>query len=141
MPVTLKESLFIMRLPPAHLRHRLSAFAAAALACGALTAASAETSDTAAKAGGPLCLAPAKPGGGMDQTCKLIQKALGGNDMQISYLPGGIGAVAWNSIISQRKAEPDTLVAYSGGSLLNLAEGKFGKSSTADVRWVAGIGT
>ncbi|WP_188568885.1 Bug family tripartite tricarboxylate transporter substrate binding protein [Undibacterium terreum] len=86
------------------------------------------------------CLAPAKPGGGMDQTCKLIQKALG-SDMQISYLPGGIGAVAWNSVITQRKAEQNTLVAYSGGSLLNLAEGKFGKSSVADVRWVAGIGT
>jgi putative tricarboxylic transport membrane protein len=41
---------------------------------------------------------------------------------------------------SQRRAEPDTLVAFSGGSLLNLAQGKFGKASADDVRWVAALG-
>ena len=41
-------------------------------------------------------------------------------------MPGGIGAVAWSSIVSQRRAEPDTLVAFSGGSLLNLALGQTG---------------
>ncbi|MDO9192159.1 MAG: tripartite tricarboxylate transporter substrate binding protein, partial [Undibacterium sp.] len=87
------------------------------------------------------CIVPAKPGGGMDQTCKLVQHALPANEMEISYLPGGVGAVAWSSIISQRKAEQNTLVAYSGGSLLNLAEGKFGKSDASNVRWVAAIGT
>ncbi|MES2073850.1 MAG: tripartite tricarboxylate transporter substrate-binding protein [Pseudomonadota bacterium] len=104
------------------------------LSCNALAA------DAAKAAPASTCLAPAKPGGGMDQTCKLVQKALGSNEMRISYLPGGIGAVAWNSILTQRKAEANTLVAYSGGSLLNLAEGKFGKSSAGDVRWVAAIG-
>ncbi|MFZ6815137.1 Bug family tripartite tricarboxylate transporter substrate binding protein [Undibacterium sp. Rencai35W] len=87
------------------------------------------------------CIVPAKPGGGMDQTCKLAQKALGAHALQVSYMPGGVGAVAWTSIITQRSAEANTLVAYSGGSLLNLAEGKFGKSTTGNVRWVAGIGT
>jgi putative tricarboxylic transport membrane protein len=42
--------------------------------------------------------------------------------------------------VSQRRAEPDTLVAFSGGSLLNLAQGKFGKATAGDVRWVAAIG-
>ena len=87
------------------------------------------------------CIVPAKPGGGMDQTCKLLQHVSPANEIQISYLPGGVGAVAWSSIISQRKAEQNTLVAYSGGSLLNLAEGKFGKSDVSNVRWVAAIGT
>jgi putative tricarboxylic transport membrane protein len=43
-------------------------------------------------------------------------------------MPGGIGAVAWHTLVSQRASEPNTLVAFSGGSLLNLAQGKFGKA-------------
>lgn len=87
------------------------------------------------------CIVPSKPGGGFDQTCKLARKALEGQvPLRLSYLPGGIGAVAWSSIVSQRRAEPDTLVAFSGGSLLNLALGKMGRSSVTDVRWVAGLG-
>jgi putative tricarboxylic transport membrane protein len=87
------------------------------------------------------CIVPSKPGGGFDQTCKLARKALEGQDaLRLSYMPGGIGAVAWSSIVSQRRAEPDTLVAFSGGSLLNLALGKLGRSSVSDVRWVAGLG-
>ncbi len=87
------------------------------------------------------CIVPAKPGGGMDLTCKLAQQATVSQPMQINYLPGGVGAIAWTTIITQRKAEANTLVAYSGGSLLNLAEGKFGKSDASHVRWVAAIGT
>jgi len=87
------------------------------------------------------CIVPSKPGGGFDQTCKLAQKGLEGSAaLRLSYLPGGIGAVAWNSIVSQRHLEPDTLVAFSGGSLLNLALGKFGRYTSADVRWVAAVG-
>jgi putative tricarboxylic transport membrane protein len=90
------------------------------------------------------CLVPSKPGGAMDLTCKLAQKALQARPdaprLKLSYLPGGIGAVAWHTMVSQRRAEPDTLVAFSGGSLLNLAQGKFGKASPDDVRWVAGLG-
>jgi putative tricarboxylic transport membrane protein len=91
----------------------------------------------------PECIVPSKPGGGFDLTCKLAQKGLqlSGGDMRISYMPGGIGAVAWNLVASQRRAAPDTLVAFSGGSLLNLAQGKFGKGSANDVRWVAAVGT
>lgn len=91
------------------------------------------------------CIVPSKPGGGFDLTCKLVRKGLeqsGDKDaaMRIAYLPGGIGAVAWSIVVSQRRAEPDTLVAFSGGSLLNMALGKFGRAAPSDVRWVAGIG-
>lgn len=98
---------------------------------------------------GPLdkteCIAPAKPGGGFDLTCKFVQRALTegkyiADPMRISYMPGGIGAVAYNAIVAQRPAEPNTLVAFSGGSLLNLAQGKFGRYDERDVRWVAAIG-
>ncbi len=116
-----------------HFRSFRLALPALVLVCSLGTA---QASDSKAQ-----CIVPAKPGGGMDQTCKLVQHALPANEMEISYLPGGVGAVAWSSIISQRKAEQNTLVAYSGGSLLNLAEGKFGKSDASNVRWVAAIGT
>ncbi|MFL6674850.1 MAG: tripartite tricarboxylate transporter substrate binding protein [Massilia sp.] len=98
-----------------------------------------------ARAREPECVIPSKPGGAMDLTCKLAQKALparpGAPKLKLSYLPGGIGAVAWHTLVSsQRRAEPDTLVAFSGGSLLNLAQGKFGKATAGDVRWVAAMG-
>ena len=99
---------------------------------------------------GPLdkteCIAPAKPGGGFDLTCKLAQSALTdgkyiSSPMRVSYMPGGIGAVAYNAIVAQRPAEANTIVAFSGGSLLNLAQGKFGRYSENDVRWLAAVGT
>ena len=97
-----------------------------------------------AHAADPECVIPSKPGGAMDLTCKLALHALQGQPgaprLKLSYLPGGIGAVAWHTLVSQRRAEPDTLVAFSGGSLLNLAQGKFGKASADDVRWVAAMG-
>ena len=98
---------------------------------------------------GPLdkteCIAPAKPGGGFDLTCKLVQSAMMdsktiSDPMRVSYMPGGIGAVAYNAIIAQRPAEPNTIVAFSGGSLLNLAQGKFGRYSETDVRWLSVVG-
>jgi putative tricarboxylic transport membrane protein len=98
---------------------------------------------------GPLdkteCIAAAKPGGGFDLTCKLAQSALQNanlikDPMRVTYMPGGIGAVAYNAIIAQRPAEPNTIVAFSGGSLLNIAQGKFGRYSENDVRWLAGVG-
>ncbi|MCB1996794.1 MAG: tripartite tricarboxylate transporter substrate binding protein [Burkholderiaceae bacterium] len=103
----------------------------------------------AAALAGPLdkteCIAPAKPGGGFDLTCKLVQSALMdgkyiADPMRITYMPGGIGAVAYNAIVAQRPGENNTIVAFSGGSLLNLAQGKFGRYSENDVRWLAAIG-
>ncbi|NDP37416.1 MAG: tripartite tricarboxylate transporter substrate binding protein [Rhodoferax sp.] len=92
------------------------------------------------------CIAAAKPGGGFDLTCKLVQQALMqgkyvSDPMRITYMPGGIGAVAYNTIIAQRPAEAGTLVAYSGGSLLNIAQGKFGRYNENDVRWVSAVGS
>lgn len=105
---------------------------------------------SAAAQAGPLdkteCIAAAKPGGGFDLTCRLAQQALMqgkiiSDPMRISYMPGGIGAVAYNTIIAQRPAEANTLVAFSGGSLLNLAQGKFGRYNENDVRWVSAVGS
>ncbi|MBW0171821.1 MAG: tripartite tricarboxylate transporter substrate binding protein [Hydrogenophaga sp.] len=104
----------------------------------------------AANAAGALekteCIAPAKPGGGFDLTCKLVQSALVegkyiADPMRVTYMPGGIGAVAYNTVVAQRPDSANTLIAFSGGSLLNLAQGKFGRYTENDVRWLAAIGT
>ena len=57
--------------------------------------------------------------------------------MRITYVPGGIGAVAYNLITERRPAEPNTIVAFSGGSLLNIVQRKFGRHTEDDVRWLA----
>jgi putative tricarboxylic transport membrane protein len=80
----------------------------------------------------PECIAPASPGGGFDLTCKLAQSALVNEKlltkpMRVTYMPGGVGAVAYNAVVAQRPADAGTLVAWSSGSLLNLAQGKFGR--------------
>jgi putative tricarboxylic transport membrane protein len=90
------------------------------------------------------CIAPAKPSGGFDLTCRLAQSGLRSgplkDSLRVSYIPGGIGAVAYNAIVTQRPAEARTIVAFSSGSLLNLAQGKFGNHTENDVKWVAAIG-
>ena len=45
----------------------------------------------------PECIAPAKPGGGFDLTCKLAQSGLKetkqlDKPMRVTYMPGGVGA-------------------------------------------------
>ena len=94
----------------------------------------------------PECIAPAKPGGGFDITCKLAQSGLKDSGLlkaplRVTYMPGGIGAVAYNAVVAQRPKEAGLITAWSSGSLLNLAQGKFGRYDENDVRWLAAIGT
>ena len=117
---------------------RLAAFAIA-LTCSVSAVAAEEPAR-------PECIAPAQPGGGFDLTCRLAQSALKDSHalkrpLRIVYMPGCIGAVAYNNIVAQRPAEAGSIVAFSGGSLLNLAQGKFGRYSADDVRWLAAVGT
>lgn len=88
------------------------------------------------------CVVPAKAGGGFDLSCKLAQQMLAADRaVQLSYLPGGIGALAYTTVVTRRPNDPSMIVAFSSGSLLNLAQGKFGPHTEADARWVAVVGT
>ncbi|AGI23207.1 tricarboxylate transport protein TctC [Pseudomonas sp. ATCC 13867] len=94
----------------------------------------------------PECIAPASPGGGFDLTCKLAQSALVdekllSKPMRVTYMPGGVGAVAYNAVVAQRPADGNTITAFSSGSLLNLAQGKFGRFDESAVKWLAAVGT
>ncbi len=94
----------------------------------------------------PVCLAPAKPGGGFDLSCRLVSNSLSASKviskpMIVNFMPGGVGAVAYNHIIGQRSNDAEMIVAASTGSALNIAQGKFGAAYTIDsVKWLAGLG-
>lgn len=98
---------------------------------------------------GPLddgrCVAPAKPGGGFDLTCQFTRDLLQTTGqtrtpIAIAFQPGGIGALAFRNAVRQTPAEPHTVLAFSSGSLLNLAQGRFGPYKPGDVRWLAALG-
>lgn len=93
----------------------------------------------------PECIAGAAPGGGFDLTCRLTARMLQelgilAAPMRTVNMPGGIGAVAMNHVQAQRRADPNVVIAVSTGSWLNLAQGKFGRWTEGDVRWVGAIG-
>jgi len=94
----------------------------------------------------PECLAPAKPGGGFDLTCRLVSNSLLSSHliqkpMLVTFMPGGVGAVAYNHIIGLRSSDANVITAVSTGSALNLAQGKFGEYDENAVRWLAALGT
>ena len=91
------------------------------------------------------CVAPARPGGGLDLTCQLLANSLQKSNLikqpiHLEYLPGGIGAVAYKEIAATRTEDGNVIVAASKGSALNLAQGKFGEYDENAVRWLAALG-
>ncbi|QKF83417.1 Bug family tripartite tricarboxylate transporter substrate binding protein [Halarcobacter ebronensis] len=91
----------------------------------------------------PECVAPAKPGGGFDLTCRVVQTGLKDQFdrlIKVTFMPGGIGAVAINQFNTTRTDDPNAIVAFSSGSLLNIATGKYGKWTENDVKFLATAG-
>lgn len=91
----------------------------------------------------PECIAPAQPGGGFDLTCRMLQEGFAEvieDPIQVTFLPGGSGAVAINVFNTTRTDDPSAVVAFSTGSLLNMVTGKFGQWGPDDVRYVGTVG-
>jgi putative tricarboxylic transport membrane protein len=93
----------------------------------------------------PECLAGAKPGGGFDVTCRLAANALLAaklidQPMAVTYMEGGVGAIAYNHVIGKRSADAALITAASTGSALLLAQGKFGSFDENAVRWIGALG-
>ncbi|MDR5860711.1 tripartite tricarboxylate transporter substrate binding protein [Halomonas eurihalina] len=91
------------------------------------------------------CIAPAKPGGGYDLTCRLAANGLEetgliDQPMMVTYMPGGIGAVAYNHLNGVRTDDSNLIVAASTGAAVNLALKKFGDYSGDEVRWLGALG-
>ena len=91
----------------------------------------------------PECVAPANPGGGFDLTCRVAQTGLEphvSDPVQVTFMPGGIGAVAFNQFNTNRTDDGSAIVAFSTGSLLNIILGKYGAFDENSVRWLATAG-
>lgn len=115
-----------------------------ALVCGHATAQVAQSNDPSLQAAD--CVIPAKAGGGFALTCELARDALQAvrplrPPLSQRFMPGGIGAVAFDRIATGELGGPGTLVAFSSGSLLNLAQGRFGPHPPSVVKWIAVLGT
>ncbi|ASY66732.1 Tricarboxylate transport protein TctC (plasmid) [Sinorhizobium sojae CCBAU 05684] len=113
--------------------------------CGAALAAFAMTASAHAGPTKPECLAGAKPGGGFDLTCRLAANALLetkqiSKPMAVTYMEGGVGAVAYNHVIGKRGSDANVITAASSGSALLLAQGKFGQYDESAVRWLGALG-
>lgn len=93
----------------------------------------------------PECIAPAKPGGGFDITCKLATVSLSQTKIiqkpiRTTYMPGGVGTVAYTTMNTSKSKDPNAIVAFSTGTLLNIATGKHGKYDENSVKWLASVG-
>jgi putative tricarboxylic transport membrane protein len=87
------------------------------------------------------CVVPAKPGGGFDVTCQLVRELLSlpPGPPGIAYHPGGIGALTYSEVVRGLRTHPRELLAFSSGTLLNLAQGRFGPWRPDRIRWIAGL--
>jgi len=61
--------------------------------------------------------------------------------MQVTFMPRGVGAVAFALFNTTRTADENAIVAFSTGSLLNIITGKFGQWTEDDIQFVATVGT
>ncbi|WP_111415481.1 Bug family tripartite tricarboxylate transporter substrate binding protein [Billgrantia lactosivorans] len=91
------------------------------------------------------CIAPADPGGGWDFTCRSVAKLLreleltDGN-VQVTNMPGGVGAVAFSNVAGSRADDSDLIVATSTVGMTQIAQGQYpGDADT--MRWLAMLGT
>ncbi|MDD0813357.1 tripartite tricarboxylate transporter substrate-binding protein [Curvibacter sp. HBC28] len=92
------------------------------------------------------CVIPAKAGGGFALTCALARDALQAvrptrPALNQRFLPGGIGAVAFDRVAKGELGGASTLVAFSSGSLLNMAQGRFGPHPPSAMKPIAVLGT
>jgi putative tricarboxylic transport membrane protein len=90
------------------------------------------------------CIAPANPGGGWDFTCRtvgklLVEEKLLANPMQVTNMPGGVGAVAFANVAGKRSDDPNLIVAASTVGITQIAQNKY-PAGVDTMRWVAMLG-
>ncbi|MEP3439491.1 MAG: tripartite tricarboxylate transporter substrate-binding protein [Hoeflea sp.] len=115
---------------------KLSKFLGATIVLTSLSIAGASAAD---------CIAPADPGGGWDFTCRTIGKMLFDQKLvdgpvQVTNMPGGVGAVAYAKVMSSRADDADLVVATSTVGVTQIAQGKY-PADTSVMRWVGMMGT
>ncbi|GED23557.1 Bug family tripartite tricarboxylate transporter substrate binding protein [Halomonas halmophila] len=91
------------------------------------------------------CIAPAAPGGGWDFTCRSVGKLmreleLVEDSVQVTNMPGGVGAVAFSNVASKRPDDSNLIVATSTVGVTQIAQGRYPDGADA-MRWLAMLGT
>ncbi|MBJ6370354.1 Bug family tripartite tricarboxylate transporter substrate binding protein [Sedimentitalea arenosa] len=98
----------------------------------------------AAPAQATECIAPSNPGGGWDFTCRTIGRILtelglvDGN-VQVTNMPGGVGAVTYAMVASERPDDPELIVATSTVGITQIAQGRYPAPVDA-MRWLGMLG-
>lgn len=90
------------------------------------------------------CIAPADPGGGWDFTCREVGRILSSEglvdgNVQVTNMPGGVGAVAFANVAGKRASDADLLVATSTVGVTQIAQGKY-PAGIDTMRWLAMLG-
>ncbi|KEO52608.1 Bug family tripartite tricarboxylate transporter substrate binding protein [Thioclava pacifica] len=110
------------------------------LGAGLLACALGATSASAAE-----CIAPADPGGGWDFTCRTVGQLLYDQKIvdapvQVTNMPGGVGAVAFANVAAKRADDPELLVATSTVGVTQIAQGKY-PAGIDTMRWLGMLGS
>lgn len=90
------------------------------------------------------CIAPSSPGGGWDFTCRTIGRILSELDLvdgnvQVTNMPGGVGAVTYAMVVNERSADEELIVATSTVGITQIAQGRYPAKVDA-VRYLAMLG-
>ncbi|MCT4684631.1 MAG: tripartite tricarboxylate transporter substrate-binding protein [Roseicyclus sp.] len=85
---------------------------------------------TALPASATECIAPSNPGGGWDFTCRTIGRILTELDLvdgnvQVTNMPGGVGAVTFAMVATERADDAELIVATSTVGITQIAQGRY----------------
>jgi putative tricarboxylic transport membrane protein len=99
---------------------------------------------SAAPATATECIAPSNPGGGWDFTCRTIGRILTELDLvdgnvQVTNMPGGVGAVTFAMVASERPADAELIVATSTVGITQIAQGRY-PAPLDSMRYLAMLG-
>lgn len=92
----------------------------------------------------PECIAPSAPGGGWDFTCRTVGRLMQElkiveQPVQVSNMPGAVGAVAYANVTSRRNSDNNLFVATSTVGLTQIAQRRY-PGDVDRVRWLAMLG-
>jgi len=90
------------------------------------------------------CIAPANPGGGWDFTCRTVGRLMDEQDLvpgtvQITNMPGAVGAVAYANVASKRSGDENLIVAASTVGVTQIAQGRY-PAGVDEMRWIGMLG-
>lgn len=92
----------------------------------------------------PECIAPSAPGGGWDFTCRTVGRLMQElkiveQPVQVSNMPGAVGAVAYANVTGRRNSDNNLFVATSTVGLTQIAQRRY-PGDVDRVRWLAMLG-